>query len=1484
MSATPTDPTLLAILERLTDRLTTSTPDSSSKGPDARAPDRFSGIDRSKLQSFLAACRTVFLYHPGKFTNDRAKVLYAASYLDGVAASWFEPNLFKTPEPDILSSYSIFEEKLKSMFGEPNEEAAAERKLQNLRMSSHHRVAHYITDFLQLASKVRWNEYAKMAQFRKGLSDRIKDFLVLKDKIPDDLEGLMDVALQLDLRYWDREEERRHQNPRHEQAKPELPSLRYLSSSSSSERGSSASSKDTKPPGKDLDSILTSDRKLTDAERKRRIENGLCLYCGSSEHTEHPGKTRPTKNTSPYNTPARSAGATLDSPPSGRPDQMSTSVELIDFPTVSVDALLDCGASESFISNDFALRHNLPLRQATFPRQLYLFDGSISQAGPVKRECRLQVRLPSCGLTFTGTFLLCNLPPQSPMVLGLDFFRQNNPEVDWSTGVLSRRSSASPKPASDNRDSDEVTSQPQIAFARLVNTSPTLLSPVDDEVIPELEELRLQVPSHYHQYISVFSAAKASTLSPHRGCDHTIDLIGPPPKPGPILPMSTGELQEVRSYLDEMLEKGFIRPSSSSTGAGILFVPKSDGTNRLCVDYRRLNAVTRKDRYPLPPIDTLLQQLQSAQYYSKIDLRSAYHQIRIAEGHEWKTAFRTRYGSFEYLVMPFGLSNAPSSFQRFVNTIFHDMVDRCVVVYLDDILVYSTSHDEHVRHVQEVLARLHSNSLHANATKCVFHQQEVEYLGYIVQPNGLSMNPEKVASVLAWPTPTNVKGVQSFLGFANFYRRFIRGYSIIATPLTALTKKTMDFRWSDEAQTAFDTLKNAFSSAPILAHFRAEFPTMLETDASDYAIGCILSQHHPDGVWHPIGFYSRKFSTSELNYPIHDKELGAIISALEHWRPLVLSLTSQLRVYTDHHSLEYFMSTKVLTRRQARWAERMADYDFMVYYRPGKLSSKPDTLSRRDDVYPSDGGSFADHNPQNIQPLLRQSRLMAVSTSDFSILSSLELLTKITDAQKNDPEVQRIRETLDKDTESHYSIDQDRLLYDNRILVPDIPELQCEVVRSRHDHPTAGHPGRTKTLQLIRRDFYWPRMSALVDRYVATCHSCSRYKKPRRKPHGLLQPLPLSERPWSSISMDFIEQLPVSRGFDAILVVVDRFSKMALFIPSTSTCTAVDLADLFMRNVFSKFGVPQDVVSDRGSKFTATFWSSLAKSLALKQNLSTAYHPQTDGQTERVNQILEAYLRHYISYHQDDWYDLLPIAEFAYNNAEHSSTRQSPFIVNYGYSPAIDINQLTMPSQRAQEYAEARKMAQENAKESLEIAVARYKRYADMQRIPAPEFRPDQLVWLDARNISTTRPSKKLAEKRLGPFRIARVISDTAVKLDLPASMPSIHPVFHVSLLTPASDAQIPGQHLQEPEPIQVDGHNEWEVGEILDSRIRYRRLEYLVLWDGFIRDGERSTWEPVCHVSHATDAIAEFHMRYPDKPKPDDIRLTTGTRPARIQ
>ncbi|KAG9590724.1 hypothetical protein KCU77_g7839, partial [Aureobasidium melanogenum] len=454
----------------------------------------------------------------------------------------------------------------------------------------------------------------------------------------------------------------------------------------------------------------------------------------------------------------------------------------------------------------------------------------------------------------------------------------------------------------------------------------------------------LILPLQYHEYLDVFSRKDAKTLPPHRPYDHAIDLLpGKEPPYGPLYSMSRDESEELLRELKSQLDSGFIRASRSPAASPVLFVKKPGGGLRFCVDYRGLNAMTVKNRYPLPLITETLARLSRAKNYTKLDIISAFNRLRIKEGDEWKTAFRTRYGLFEYLVMPFGLCNGPASFQNFINDTLREYLDVFCTAYLDDILIYSEDEAEHERHVKLVLEKLREAGLQVDITKCEFNVEQVEYLGLVVTTEGTRMDPKKVQTILEWPELKNVKDVQSLLGFANFYRRFIYGFSAIVSPLTALTKKGVQFKMDKKALEAVETLKKAFTSDTILRHFDPDRETIVETDASDFVSGGILSQYDNEGILRPVAFFSRKHNPAECNYEIYDKELMAIVRAFETWRPELEGSSSLVKVITDHKNLEYFTTTKQLSQRQARWSEFLSRFDFKIIYRPGKQAYHPET-------------------------------------------------------------------------------------------------------------------------------------------------------------------------------------------------------------------------------------------------------------------------------------------------------------------------------------------------------------------------------------------------------------------------------------------------------------------------------------------------------------------------------------------------------------
>jgi hypothetical protein len=458
----------------------------------------------------------------------------------------------------------------------------------------------------------------------------------------------------------------------------------------------------------------------------------------------------------------------------------------------------------------------------------------------------------------------------------------------------------------------------------------------------------------------IMTTEAAQRLPSHKPYDHAIDLQdGQHPPWGPVYPLSETELEVLRNWLKDMMATGKIRKSKSPAAALILFVPKAHGRGlRLCVDYRGINKITIANRYPLPLMSELQDRVIGSQMFTKIDLKNGYHLIRIKDGDEWKIAFQCRYGLYEFLVMPFGLTNVPATFQDMINHIFRDLLDNGVIAFIDDILIYAKDEEEHDRLVEEVLKWLSQNDLVISAEKCTWSTQRVEFLGYVITPEGMEMANDKVETIQSWQIPQSLRDVQSFLGFANFYRRFINGFSRICRPLTESTKgDKKSWKWTLEMNKAFDELKKQFINAPILKHYDPNRQCILETDASNFALGAILSQRSDDNALHPIAYHSRKFTPTEINYEIHDKELLAIVDSFKLWRRYVEGSLFTVLVYSDHQNLEYFTTTKILNRRQARWAQELAGIDFKICYRPRTLNSKLDTLSRQSEYRPSKGGS-----------------------------------------------------------------------------------------------------------------------------------------------------------------------------------------------------------------------------------------------------------------------------------------------------------------------------------------------------------------------------------------------------------------------------------------------------------------------------------------------------------------------------------------------
>ncbi|KAI2660042.1 Transposon Tf2-8 polyprotein [Labeo rohita] len=705
--------------------------------------------------------------------------------------------------------------------------------------------------------------------------------------------------------------------------------------------------------------------------------------------------------------------------------------------------------------------------------------------------------------------------------------------------------------------------------------------------------------------------------------------------------------------------------------------------------------------------------------------------------------------------MPYSLSISPSVFQTFMNEVFREYLHRFVVVYIDDILIYSRNQAEHRQHVQQVLHKLRQHSLFLKLEKCEFHQSTVQFLGYNISAEGVQMDQGKVNAIQKWPLPNSVKELQRFLGFTNFYRRFIMDYSTITAPLTSLLRgKPKQLIWNPAAHEAFERLKTTFSTAPVLHHPDPEHPFTVKVDASSIGKGAVLSQAVGySSVLHPCAFFSRKLSPAEQNYDIGNRELLAIKLALEEWRHWLEGATHPFTIITDHKNLQYLREVRRLNPRQARWALFLTRFNFTITYRPGSKNIPADALSQQ-------FSPEATSDPETIIP----SELI-VSPIIWDLDQAIQQATLQEPALPECPE-----------GKTYVPLSQRQIL-----------------LGTAHGTPGSGHPGSSRTLSLIQSRYWWPSMHQDTIRYVQSCSVCAKSNSPRQLPTGKLVPLPIPERPWSHLGVDFITDLPESEGLPALW-------------------------------------------SARGDRF---------------------------GPGPSIH-----FTRAYCHDDQHSLSRFLPWAEYAQNSLRQDATGLTPFQCVLGYQPPL-FPWTEEPSNvpAVDHWFRESERLWDSAHHHLQRAVRRHKSFADARRRAAPHFQPGDLVWLSTRDLRLRLPCRKLSPRYIGPFRILRQINDVTYQLQLPPRY-RIHPTFHVSLLKPFSPSatDTPGAEAEPPPPEVLEQPSVFTVREILDSRRRGGRLEYLIDWEGY--GPEERSWVNRDDVLDPL-LLLEFHRSHPNRPAP---------------
>ena len=950
---------------------------------------------------------------------------------------------------------------------------------------------------------------------------------------------------------------------------------------------------------------------------------------------------------------------------------------------------------------------------------------------------------------------------------------------------------------------------PSVTRRTVLEELPSHIEPLFQRCV---DSLTATEKDELHQLLCQFSDL-FSTGSNDLGCTelvrheiHTGDAkpIRQPPR---RLPLARRE--EAENILSEMREQGVIEPSASAWSSPVVLVRKKDGSTRFCIDYRRLNDVTTKDSYPLPRIDDTIDSLAGANWFSTLDLKSGYWQVQLSEEARCKTAFSTGTGLWQFKVMPFGLCNAPATFERLMEQVLAGLPTTVALLYLDDILVPGRTFRPQMDNLQMVFRRLREANLKLNPRKCNLFQKEVKYLGHVVSAKGVSPDPEKVEAIQAWPRPMSSKDLKSFLGLASYYRRFIPGFADIAVPLHHCAKKMTTFVWSIEEETAFTKLKTALSKAPVLAYPDPALPFLLDTDASSTGIGAVLSQV-TKGKERPVAYFSSTLNQSQRNYCVTRRELLAVVKAVKQFHPYLYGQKFLLR--TDHSALQWLLSFRQPEGQVARWLEALQGYNFTVEHRPGLKHANADALSRRPCLNTGCGHcekreatewlhqeSVPDttSNQENTTLPVR-----AVTLDASNIATITESPEELRQAQRNDETLRPVIQWLETSanrpsweevapggeyTKAYWAQWDSLRLVDGvlyrlwetpcgdavvkQLVIPKL--LQKRVLQELHGSVTVGHFGIAKTLGRVRQRFFWVNCREDVQEWCRNCDLCAEKRGPPRRPRAPMRQY-LVGAPMERLALDILGPLPTSNlGNKYILIVADYFSKWIEAFPMPNQ-EAHTVAELLVKEVVCRFGVPLLIHSDQGRNFESAVFTEMCQLLGIQKTRTTAYHPQSDGMVERFNRTLEDQLAKFVDYHQRDWDEHIPYLMLAYRSAVHESTGCTPAKVVFGRDLRLPIDLLIgRPVEEVlgpavhytEELCAKLERVHHFARDHLKMTSDKMKQRYDLLQSGSSLMKGDP-VWLH--NPQRKKGlSPKLQRSWQGPYVVTKKINDLIYRIQL---------------------------------------------------------------------------------------------------------------------
>ncbi|UYV70961.1 hypothetical protein LAZ67_8001260, partial [Cordylochernes scorpioides] len=802
--------------------------------------------------------------------------------------------------------------------------------------------------------------------------------------------------------------------------------------------------------------------------------------------------------------------------------------------------------------------------------------------------------------------------------------------------------------------------------------------------------------------------------------------------------VSLREREIINNQIDKMLKKAIISHSSSPWASPVILVKKKDGKFRFCVDYRNLNSITVKDQYPLPRIDDCFNSLHGSRYFTSLDLCSGYWQVEVEEQDREKTAFVTPDGLYHFNVLPFGLCNGPATFERLMDNILRTHKWKICLCYLDDVIVFSEDLPSHLTRLKTILGCLRKAGLTLNLSKCRFAYEELLLLGHVVSKEGITPDPEKIASIKDFPALKTIKNVRAFLGLCSYYRRFIKEFSKIAYPLQILTRKNQRFVWGKEQESSFLTLKEKLSSPEVLTHYDPNKPIGLHTDASDQGLGAVLIHVEDNGRERPISYASRTLQKAETNYSTTEKECLAIIWAIGKFRPYLYG--RKFIVYTDHHSLCWMAKAKKLSGRLARWSLELQAYDFTINYKSGKTHLDADGLSRC--------------------PIPDKIKILQINYNTEDYDAYIKKINNMIDQHPNS-----YGENFTKHNGKIYKNNPTPTGNPWLLVIPKTKRL--ELLEQMHDHPTSGHMGIKRTYSRIKDKYFWPSMFKTVEKYVSSCPECQFRKTPSQQPSGQLQPIPPASRPFERIGIDLLGRFPKSINGNRWIVVCTDYYSRHVETAALLRGTATEIADFFLKRIVLRHGAPKILISDRGSSFLSKLLTQVLKICNTIHKKTTSYHPQTNGQTERMNRTLTDMISMYIDEKHQNWDEILPFVTFAYNSSVQETTGYSPYFLIHGREPLTFLDSTfdwpevpPKPGDFDDYISNLLTIVEESKKISMARTMARQdksKQVYDKHRREV-NFSPDDLVliWTPIRKVGR---ADKLQKNYIGPFKIIRKTS-----------------------------------------------------------------------------------------------------------------------------